>query len=129
MVRMVCDGCGEPLEEKGLRYAVTIDVRAVYEKVEVGLLDLVRDHRAELLALIGRLEAAEHTADEREETVYKAMRLDLCAPCQRAFIKAPLRFRASSDAGGDAIDIEGFLRSLSSNQHPDNESGPHHEQE
>ena len=43
-----CDGCSTEMKRGDLRYRVTIDVRAAYDELVVGLNDLVRDHRADL---------------------------------------------------------------------------------
>lgn len=55
MITYRCDGCGAELARNALRYTVEIDVRAAYDKLEVTLTDLVRDHRAEILELIERM--------------------------------------------------------------------------
>ena len=54
MITYRCDGCRKTLAPGALRYTVNIDVRAAYEQLEVGLADLVRDHRSELIALTER---------------------------------------------------------------------------
>ena len=110
MVTYRCDGCGVELAKDALRYTVSIDVRAAYDQLEVGLADLVRDHRAEIRALIERLK--HKSAREVEETVYKCIKLDLCPSCQRAFIRNPLRFHPEQGAPESDIDIDSFLRSL-----------------
>ena len=110
MVTYRCDGCGVELAKDALRYTVSIDVRAAYDQLEVGLADLVRDHRAEIRALIERLK--HKSAREVEETVYKCIKLDLCPSCQRAFISNPLRFHPEQGAPESDIDIDSFLRSL-----------------
>ena len=98
------------MNEDDLRYTVTIDVRAAYNEIEVGLADLVRSHRQEILALIERLK---HRAPkEIEEQVYKKIKLDLCPTCQQSFIRAPLRFHPERGTEDEEIDIDGFLRSL-----------------
>lgn len=111
MVEYRCDGCGRTLPEGALRYRVTIDVRAAYDQTEVGLMDLVQDHRSEMLRLIERLK--DKAPAEIEETVYKLMKLDLCPACQRAYIREPLRFHPEqTPPADDAVDIDTFLRSL-----------------
>lgn len=110
MVKYRCDGCGAEMERAELRYTVTIDVRAAYDRLEVGLLDLVRDHRAEILQLIDQMK--NKTASELEEGVYKRIRLDLCPSCQRAFLRAPLRFHPEQGGPELGFDIDAFLRSL-----------------
>ncbi len=110
MLVYVCDGCGARLSNKDLRYRVHIDVRAAYEELEIGLSDLVRDHRAEMLELIERLK--NKSTQEIEESIYKRFDLDLCPKCHRAFLKSPLHFHPEQGATEDEIDIDGFLRSL-----------------
>ena len=109
MVRR-CDGCGKEIPKGALRYHVKIDVRAAYDKLEIGLGDLIRDHRAEMLRLIEKMRHKDPR--EIEETVYKGFELDLCPACQRAFIKSPLRFHPEQGAPESDIDIDSFLRSL-----------------
>ena len=105
-----CDGCHADLDPHGLRYRVTIDIRAAYEELEVGLMDLLRDHRAEMQRLIKKLENTE--AKEVEESVYKSIKLDLFPSCQKAYIRNPLRFHPEQAPDGEAVDIDAFLRSL-----------------
>ena len=108
-----CDGCGKEMKKGALRYSVKIDVRAAYDQLEVSLADLVRDHRAEILALIERMKHKD--PKEIEETVYKSFSFDLCPSCQRAYIKEPLRFHPEMGGAESEIDIDGFLRSLGVN--------------
>ena len=93
-----------------LRYAVKVDVRAAYDELVVGLGDLVRDHRQEILDCIERLK--DKDPDRLEETIYKNFELDLCPSCQRAFIRDPLRFHPERGRPDPDIDIDAFLRSL-----------------
>lgn len=104
-----CDGCGREMEKGALRYTVGIDVRAAYDTLEIGLADLVKDHRAEMEALVQRMNEAE--AGELEASVHKKMEFDLCPDCQRAYVANPMRFHP--EAGSDAaVDVDAFLRSL-----------------
>ncbi|MDX9973722.1 MAG: hypothetical protein RBU21_12120 [FCB group bacterium] len=109
MVTIRCDGCGAELPKGALRYSVKIDVRAAYDELEVGLMDLVRDHRNELLRAIEALK--DKAPRELEDAVYKAISLDLCPRCQRAFIHDPLHFRPGLATEKD-FNIDDFLRSL-----------------
>jgi hypothetical protein len=109
MISYHCDGCGKELSSTSLRYTVKIDVRAAYDTVEVGLQELVRDHRAEMIKLIEAMK--DQNPAEIEETVYKGLKLDLCPSCQRAFINDPLRFHPEQGSPS-AINIDDFLRSL-----------------
>lgn len=120
MIMHRCDGCGKEIPKNALRYTVSIEVKAAYDKLEVGLADLVRDHRAELIALIKRLE--EKSTKQIEESVYKAMNLDLCPSCQKAYIRDPLRFHPEQGIYDENIDIDGFLRSLGFGK-PEEEEG------
>ncbi len=109
MVVYRCDGCGREMERGQLRYHVKIDVRAAYDKLEVGLTELVQNHRQELLKLIQKMEDA--SPRDLEQTIYKHLELDLCPACQPAYIRNPVHFHP--EAGEPtAIDIDGFLRSL-----------------
>lgn len=110
MVVYRCDGCGRNMRKGDLRYRVKVDVRAAYDQLDIGLADLVRDHRKELMDLVERLKGK--TADELEETIYKGFELDLCPNCQRAYIRDPLRFHPEQGREEPAVDIDAFLRSL-----------------
>ena len=110
MVQYQCDGCGAPMAKGSLRYTITIDVRAAYDELQISLMDLVRDHREEILRLIEQLR--DRSATEVEEQVYKQITLDLCPRCQQAYIRNPLRFHPEQQPGQDGVDIDAFLRSL-----------------
>ncbi len=110
MITYTCDGSGREIPAKSLRYKVKIDVRAAYDEITVGLMELVRDPRTEMLALIERMKNKD--PDQIEESIYKGIDLDLCPTCQKAFIQSPLRFHPEQGGAHDAIDIDGFLRSL-----------------
>ena len=122
MVTYRCDGCGVEIPKDALRYAVEIHVKAVYDRLEIGLADLVRDHRAEMIALIERMK--HKSAEELEETVYKNIKLDLCPSCQRAYIRTPLRFHPEQGTPETEIDIDAFLRSLDLGHAGDDISAP-----
>lgn len=109
MVVYRCDGCGAEMRKGDLRYRVKIDVRAAYDQLEIGLADLMRDHRKELIELVERLKGKD--PKEIEDTIYKSFELDLCPRCQRAYVRGPLRFHPEQ-APDDDIDIDGFLRTL-----------------
>ena len=110
MNRCRCDGCGRDLPKGALRYSVAIEVKAAYDELEIGLLDLVRSHRGELQRLIEELDDAD--AAKLEEGIFKRMELDLCPACQQRFIAAPLRFNPREDVGPPPVDLDAFLRSL-----------------
>lgn len=107
----VCDGCGKKLKKGVLRYTVKIDVRAAYDTLEVGLIDLVRNHEEEIRQILESLETA--AQQEVEDSIYKLIELDLCPSCQKAFIRQPLRFHPEQAPSGEgALDIDALLRSL-----------------
>ncbi len=110
MITYRCDGCGREMAKDALRYTVKIDVRAAYDELEIHLADLIRNHRAEILALIERLK--DKDPREVEESVYACLKLDLCPSCQRTFIRDPLHFHPEQGAPAPEMDIDDFLRSL-----------------
>ena len=109
MIVYRCDGCGREMERGQLRYHVKIDVRAAYDKVEVGLTELVRDHRQEILKLIAQMD--DKSPRELEETIYKHLEIDLCPTCQAPYTRNPVHFHPE-DGEASPIDIDAFLRSL-----------------
>lgn len=118
MVEYRCDGCGASMRPADLRYTVTIDIRAAYDTLEVSLVDLVRNHRQEILDLIARMEKAD--VQQVEEQIYKQFRLDLCPACQRNYITDPLHFQARRQPRSRTeFDIDAFLRSLGAGQEDD----------
>ncbi|MFP4172414.1 MAG: hypothetical protein ACLFV4_05825 [Candidatus Hydrogenedentota bacterium] len=117
MITYTCDGCGKTLGQHDLRYVVKIDVKAAYDEMEVSLLDLVRDHRAEMLRLIEQMKHKD--AEQLEEGVFKNIKLDLCPTCQRAFIRNPLRFHPEQGASETNVDVDAFLRSLGIGKGPE----------
>ncbi|HOD50574.1 MAG TPA: hypothetical protein PKY01_08975 [Candidatus Hydrogenedentes bacterium] len=110
MQRYVCDGCGKEMKRTDTRYKVKIDVRIAKGDLEFSLLDLFRDHKKELEDLVRQF--ADKDPKELEETIYKGFELDLCPACQRAYIRAPLRFHPEQGLPDTGIDIDAFLRSL-----------------
>ena len=117
MITYRCDGCGREIPQRALRYTVEIEVKAAYDKLQVGLTDLVRDHRAEILALIEQLKNKD--PQTIEESIYKHFKLDLCPACHRAFTRNPLRFHPEQGLPDAEVDIDGFLRSLGIATSPD----------
>jgi hypothetical protein len=117
MIRYTCDGCSREIPPKTLRYRVTIDVRAAYDKLEIGLAELVRDHRQELLKLIDSLSTK--SPDEVEQSVYKKLKLDLCPSCQKAYINDPMHFHPEAGEVNSEVNIDDFLRSLGFPNRPD----------
>ena len=110
MVSIHCDGCGREIMQHALRYTVQMDIRATYDEIEIGLMELVRDHRDEILRLIEEME--DKSAEDIEETIYKRLKLDLCPACQRSFVRDPMQFQPGGSPTADEFDVDGFLRSL-----------------
>ena len=110
MIIRRCDGCGREIPPGALRYQVVIEAKAAYDDLRVGLTELIRDHRAEILELIERLRHRDPR--EIEEQVYKRFELDLCPPCHANYLRDPLRFVPRHDEREDDIHIDTFLRSL-----------------
>ena len=117
MVTYTCDGCGKTVPQKALRYKVKIDIRAAYDTLEIRLADLLRDHEAEIRALIEQLEGMD--AQKLEDDIFKIFRLDLCPDCYRSYIKDPLRFHPEAAIGDDVdFDVDAFLRRLTEGEEP-----------
>jgi len=115
MVHYTCDGCGATVGQTDLRYIVKIDARAAYGPLEIRLADLMRDHEAELRALVEQMK--DRDPAELEDEIYKLFELDLCPACYRAYIRDPLRFDPErSPAEPAAFDIDTFLRRLTDEQ-------------
>jgi rRNA maturation protein Nop10 len=110
MITYHCDGCGKELAKNALRYSLRIEVKAAYDTVEVGLMDLVRSHREDMLALIEKMKHKDPR--ELEQSVYTHFDLDLCPACQRTFISAPLKFSPNRHQSPGDFDVDAFLRSL-----------------
>ncbi len=110
MVKYRCDGCGKEMGAQELRYTASIEVKAAYDEIEVSLMDLMRDHRQEILRLIEQMRQADPKL--LEDQIFKRISLDLCPSCQRAFVQAPLRFHPEQVGAEPVVDIDSFLRSL-----------------
>ena len=89
MDHLTCDLCGKPLlATEPVRYEARIQVYAAYDPLEITLDDLTEDHRAQIRALLRRLEDLD--PQEVEDSVYKELRYDLCMACQKRYIRSPL---------------------------------------
>ena len=99
-----CDICQKSLlVEESVRYVVEIRVWAAYDPLEITRSDLRENHRAKIADLI---EACRGVPEEDlESQVYRDFRFHLCPPCQRRYIRDPLRTDPDSQAarggGGD----------------------------
>jgi hypothetical protein len=111
VITYTCDGCGKEIPQKSLRYKVKINIQAAYDTLEIKLGDLLRDHEAELRALLERIEDMD--AQQLEDEIYKVFHLDLCPDCYHSYIKDPLRFHPERVVPEEsAFDIDEFLRRL-----------------
>ena len=117
MVTYTCDGCGKDVPQKALRYKVKIDIRAAYDTLEIRLADLLRDHEAEIRALIEQVEGM--NPQKLEDDIFKIFHLDLCPDCYRSYIKDPLRFHPEAVVQDESpFDVDAFLRRLREEQEP-----------
>ena len=102
MIHYTCDVCGAALPGGSLRYIAKIDVYAAYDTLEIRREDLERDIGYELRELFERMKDVDPEKLLRE--VYANFRFDLCARCQREYVKDPLtglrRGRESGRGGG-----------------------------
>jgi hypothetical protein len=89
MDHLTCDLCGKALlADEPARYELRIQLYAAYDPLELTPEDLERDHRAEIRALLDRLEQMD--PQEVEDSVYKEFHFDLCMACQRRYRRDPL---------------------------------------
>jgi hypothetical protein len=88
MDRLTCDRCGSGLLlDAPVRYEVRLEVKSAYDPLELSEEDLV-DAQAELHKLVEKLK--DYSAEQAQDEVYRAFRFDLCATCQKVFLKNPL---------------------------------------
>jgi hypothetical protein len=89
MNHQTCDLCGQELLAKSeVRYEVRIEVKAAYDPLEITEEDLAKDMRAEIAKVIRQLEGI--SEEEAQNEVYRQFEFDLCAACQRKYVKRPL---------------------------------------
>lgn len=117
MFTYTCDGCGKEISQKALRYKLKIDIRAAYDTLEIKLGDLLRDHEAEIRALIEQMEGM--NPQKIEDDIFKVFHLDLCPDCYRSYIKDPLRFHPEAAVRDESdFDVDAFLRRLTEEEEP-----------
>ena len=98
MIHYSCDRCKRPLDpSEDLRYAVTIEVQAVMDPLDVDEAEDDRDHLLEIQEILERLDDAE--SEMIGNDIYQKRRHDLCAECYRKFIKNPLGREAPAHLG------------------------------
>ncbi len=92
MIHYSCDSCGRSISEQ--RFAVRIEVAAMFDPDELTVADLEVDH---LDQIAETLAAMESTADFKvEETGPKQMQYDLCRTCACRYMQSPLGAKRSS---------------------------------
>lgn len=84
----VCDRCGRPLEAGETRYIARIEVYAAPSNIEIPAEELERDRSEEIAGLMRQCEGM--SEEELMRDVHVEFRYDLCRPCQRDYIRAPL---------------------------------------
>jgi hypothetical protein len=88
MDRLTCDRCGGGLLlDAPVRYEVRIEVKSAYDPLELTDEDLAKA-ADELKKTVQFLK--NYSADQAQDEVYREFRFDLCATCQKLFLKAPL---------------------------------------
>lgn len=88
MIKYFCDLCGKSLKGKEVIYELNIQVHAIYQPLQIDLVDMLRDHTDEIRELIEELK--DKDAEELQDQVYKTFTFHLCPPCQQKYIKSPL---------------------------------------
>ena len=88
MDRLTCDRCGAGLLlDAPVRYEVRIEVKSAYDPMELTQEDLAKA-ADELKRAIERLK--DYPVEKAQDEVYREFRFDLCATCQKAYLKSPL---------------------------------------
>lgn len=87
MDRLTCDRCGRGLLlDAPVRYEVRIEVKAAYDPLELTEQDL-QDAEDGLREAIERLK--DYPAERAQDEIYRLLRFDLCATCQKEFLARP----------------------------------------
>ena len=90
MNHQTCDLCGQDLLVRSeVRYEVRIEVKAAYDPLEITEEDLSQDLRAEIAKVLRQLEGL--SEEEARNEVYRQFEFDLCAACQKRYVKNPLK--------------------------------------
>ncbi len=84
-----CDRCGAALLVKSdVRYEVRIEVKAAYDPMELTQEDLQRDFGKEIQRLLQQMQNL--TPEQAADQVYRVFKFDLCPPCQKDYLLAPM---------------------------------------
>ena len=88
MDRLTCDRCGNGLLlDAPLRYEVRIEVKSAYDPLELTAEDLEKA-AGELKRSVEALQ--NYSAEKAQDEIYREFRFDLCATCQKEYLKSPL---------------------------------------
>jgi len=88
MDRLTCDRCGAGLLlDAPVRYEVRIEVKSAYDPLELTEEDLAKAAE-ELKRTVEALR--NYSAEKAQDEVYREFRFDLCATCQKEYLKSPL---------------------------------------
>jgi len=98
VIKYICDLCGKSLKEKEVIYELDIRVHAIYQPLQIDLVDLLVDHRDEIRELIKELKGKDE--QELQDQVYKTFKFHLCPICQRKYVKNPFA-PLDNDSGAD----------------------------
>lgn len=101
MIKYMCDLCGKSLKEKEVIYELDIRVHAIYQPLQIDLVDLLVNHKDEIRELIEELK--EKDEQELQDQVYKTFKFHLCPICQRKYVKNPFA-PLDNDSGADVGD-------------------------
>lgn len=98
MVHFTCDMCGKTLlSDEDVRYVVKVEIYAAYDPMEVTEEDLKKDHKQEIADLLSKMEDMD--TETLEDGVYKRLRFDLCAACQKRYLRNPLAVQVERGLG------------------------------
>lgn len=70
-----------------VRYELRIEVKSAYDPLELTSEDLARAEE-ELRDLVAKLK--DYSPERAQDEVYREFRFDLCATCQKGFLRNPL---------------------------------------
>lgn len=107
MIHYTCDLCGRSLKEKDIIYELNVEVHAIYQPLQIDLVDMLKDHTDEIRRLIEELK--DKDPQELQDQIYKTFKFHLCPPCQQKYIKnpfAPLDQPGSAGSEDSAPDRE-----------------------
>jgi hypothetical protein len=87
VIKYICDLCGKSLKDNDVIYELNIQIHAVYQPLQIDLVDMLQDHTDEIRRLIEELK--EKDPQELQDQIYKTFKFHLCPPCQQKYIENP----------------------------------------